>query len=85
MNSNSEMPQIESFFDPITGTVTYVVYDEVGGHAAVIDSVLDFDPKSGRTQTHSADAVIAFIAQTKLTVVWILETHAHADHLSAAS
>jgi glyoxylase-like metal-dependent hydrolase (beta-lactamase superfamily II) len=82
---NIETPNIESFFDPITGTVTYVVYDEVGGHAAVIDSVLDFDPKSGRTQTHSADAVIAFVKKTDLTVDWILETHAHADHLSAAS
>ena len=78
-------PLIESFFDPVTGTVTYVVYDEVGGHAAVIDPVLDFDPKSGRTLTHSADVVIEFIRQTQLTLDWILETHAHADHLSAAS
>ncbi|MBC7751881.1 MAG: MBL fold metallo-hydrolase [Candidatus Saccharibacteria bacterium] len=78
-------PLIESFFDPDTFTVTYVVYDEVGGHAAVIDSVLNFNPKSGRTSTHSADAVIAFMGKNELTLDWILETHAHADHLSAAS
>lgn len=78
-------PIIESFFDPVTGTVTYVVYDEVGGHAAIIDPVLDFNPKSGRTQTHSADAVIGFVRDNELTIDWILETHAHADHLSAAS
>lgn len=83
--SQTQNPHIESFFDPTTGTVTYVVYDEVGGHAAVIDPVLDFNPKSGRTLTHSADAVITFIAKTQLTLDWILETHAHADHLSAAS
>lgn len=78
-------PIIESFYDPVTSTVTYVVYDEVGGHAAVVDSVLDFNPKSGRTQTHSADAVIGFVSDNELTIDWILETHAHADHLSAAS
>ncbi|MDE2419673.1 MAG: MBL fold metallo-hydrolase [Gammaproteobacteria bacterium] len=78
-------PIIESFFDPITGTVTYVVYDETGGHAAIIDSVLDFNPKSGHTLTHSADLVIEFVRNKALDVDWILETHAHADHLSAAS
>lgn len=76
--------QIEAFYDQVTGTVTYVVYDERGGHAAVIDPVLDFDPKSGRTSTVSADRVKRFIDAEELKVVWILETHAHADHLSAA-
>lgn len=77
-------PNIQAFFDPATWTVTYVVFDEPGGCCAIIDSVLDYDPKAGRTKTTSADKVIAFIAQQKLTVSWILETHAHADHLSAA-
>jgi glyoxylase-like metal-dependent hydrolase (beta-lactamase superfamily II) len=77
-------PIVHGFFDAATWTVTYVVYDHVGGHCAIIDSVLDFDPKSGRTSTDSADQVVAFIRQKNLTVQWILETHAHADHLSAA-
>ncbi|MEK6593263.1 MAG: MBL fold metallo-hydrolase [Pseudomonadota bacterium] len=77
-------PLIEPFFDPVTGTVTYVVYDRFAGHAAVIDSVLDYDPKSGRTGTASAGKVIDFVRKQQLTVEWILETHAHADHLSAA-
>lgn len=78
-------PFIEGFYDEVTGTVTYVVYDEVGGHAAIIDPVLNFDPKAGRTRTHSVDQVIAFVGAKNLTVDWILETHAHADHLSSAS
>lgn len=78
-------PFIEGFYDEVTGTVTYVVYDEVGGHAAIIDPVLNFDPKAGRTQTHSVDQVIAFVGAKNLTVDWILETHVHADHLSSAS
>ena len=77
-------PIVHGIFDAATWTVTYVVYDQVGGHCAIIDSVLDFDPKSGRTSTDSADQVVAFIRQKNLTVQWILETHAHADHLSAA-
>lgn len=76
--------QIKAFYDQITGTITYTIYDEVGGHAAIIDPVLDYDPKSGRTQTHLADQVIEFVHQQQLTIDWILETHAHADHLSAA-
>lgn len=77
-------PRIEAFFDQATGTISYVVFDEPGGRAALIDPVLDFDPKSGRTDTSSADKLIAFVRANSLGVDWILETHAHADHLSAA-
>lgn len=77
-------PAIQPFFDVVTGTITYIVFDVPGGHAAIIDPVLDYDPKSGRTHTALADQVISFITQQKLAVDWILETHAHADHLSAA-
>ena len=75
---------IRSFFDPATYTVTHVVSDPATRRAAIIDSVLDYDPKSGRTATRSADAVIAHVREAGLTVDWHLETHAHADHLSAA-
>lgn len=78
-------PQIQAFFDTATSTVTYVVYDTEGGECAVIDSVLDYDPKSGRTSTGSADMVIAFVREHRLRTAWLLETHAHADHLSGAS
>lgn len=77
-------PNIQAFFDPATWTITYVVFDEPGGNCAIIDPVLDYDPKAGRTKTVSADKVIAFIKEQQLTVSWILETHAHADHLSSA-
>jgi glyoxylase-like metal-dependent hydrolase (beta-lactamase superfamily II) len=77
-------PLIHGIFDTATWTVTYVVYDQAGGTCAIIDSVLDYDPKSGRTSTDSADQVIAFVKNHKLSVAWILETHAHADHLTAA-
>lgn len=76
--------QIQAFFDKTTSTVTYVVYEARGSACAVIDPVLDYDPKSGRTSTCSADAVIAFVRAQELTVQWLLETHAHADHLSGA-
>lgn len=76
--------QVKAFFDPATWTVSYVVFDAPGGHCALVDSVLDYDPKSGRTRTTSADQLIAFVREQNLTVDWILETHAHADHLSAA-
>ena len=77
-------PDVTAFFDEATNTVTYVLRDPQGHACAVIDSVLDFDYPSGRTDTRSADAVIAFIEGSGLDVQWILETHVHADHLSAA-
>ncbi|HCP7562125.1 TPA: MBL fold metallo-hydrolase [Escherichia coli] len=77
-------PLIKGFYDPATGTVSYVLADRVGGVAAIIDPVLDYDPKSGRTQTTSADKLIDYIDNQHLTVKWLLETHAHADHLTAA-
>ncbi|UJP08316.1 MAG: MBL fold metallo-hydrolase [Nitrosomonas sp.] len=77
-------PTIQAFYDPATWTVSYVVFDESGRNCAIIDPVLDYDPKSGRTGTHSADKLIAFIHERRLSVEWILETHAHADHLSSA-
>lgn len=77
-------PQVQAFFEPVTGTISYVVYDTPGGHAAVIDAVLDYDPKAGRTRTASADKIVKFVREQRLKVEWILETHAHADHLSAA-
>lgn len=75
---------VHPFFDPATWTVTYVVHQEGHPECAIIDSVLDYDPKAGRTSTASADQVIAFVRGKGLRVEWILETHAHADHLSAA-
>jgi glyoxylase-like metal-dependent hydrolase (beta-lactamase superfamily II) len=78
------VPVIKAFFDPATFTVTYVVHDPETRRAAVIDSVLDYDPNSGRTSHASADQVIAYVGEKALVVDWLLETHAHADHLSAA-
>ncbi|MCG7492037.1 MBL fold metallo-hydrolase [Thalassobius sp. Cn5-15] len=77
-------PAVTAFFDDATNTISYVVRDPAGTAAAVIDSVLDFDYASGRTDTASADAVIAFVEREGLEVQWLLETHVHADHLSAA-
>lgn len=77
-------PQIEAFYDAVTGTVSYVVYDRPQGRGAIIDSVLDYDPKAGRTTTGSADRILQFVRAKELTIDWLLETHAHADHLSAA-
>lgn len=77
-------PCVEPFFDSATSTFTYVVHAGDGTPAAVIDSVLDYDPKSGRTSTGSADRVVRFVREHGLQVQWLLETHAHADHLSAA-
>lgn len=77
-------PTVKGFFDKDTWTVTYVVYEKPGTPCAIIDSVLDYDPKSGRTSTRSADEVIDFVKANNLTVELILETHAHADHVTAA-
>lgn len=77
-------PQVQGFFDPDTATISYVVSDPESGQCALIDSVLDFDPKSGRTSTQSADRLVNAVRDQGLQVQWILETHVHADHLSAA-
>lgn len=77
-------PDVKAFFDPDTSTITYVVSDPESGKAAMIDPVLDYDPKSGRTTTRSADKVVRYVTAQGLTTDWILETHIHADHLSAA-
>lgn len=77
-------PEVKGFFDETTFTVTYVVSDPSTSHAVVIDSVLDYDAASGRTSTTSADQVIDYAKEQHLTIDWILETHVHADHLSAA-
>jgi glyoxylase-like metal-dependent hydrolase (beta-lactamase superfamily II) len=76
--------KVQSFFDPATSTVTYVIHAGSGTPCAIVDSVLDYDFRSGRTSTASADKIIAFVEQEKLQVEWLLETHAHADHVSAA-
>jgi len=83
--SSASSALIQSFFDPQTSTFSYVLADLQTKRAAVIDAVLDFDPRSGRTSRHSVDKVIRFLRQQGLALDWILETHAHADHLSAAS
>lgn len=77
-------PVIRTFFDEPTFTATHVVHDPVTRRAAIIDSVLDFDQAAGRTSHASADAIIEYVREQKLTVDWLLETHAHADHLSDA-
>lgn len=77
--------QIQAFFDEVTNTVTYLVSDPATGQAAVIDPVLDYDHLSGKACTTSADRVLRAAREQELTIAWILETHAHADHLSAAS
>lgn len=76
-------PTVQPFFHADSSTWTYVVADPASGEAAIVDPVLDFDPKAGRTSTTSAEAVLAHVRERGLRVAWILETHAHADHLSA--
>ena len=77
-------PKVDGFFDPTTNSISYVVSDHDTRRAAVIDPVLDFDPASGRTATDSADRLIAAVERDGLAVDWILETHVHADHITAA-
>lgn len=78
------IPQVEVIFDQGTATFTYVVYESDGSECAIVDSVLDYDPVAGRTSTAAADRVIEFVRAKNLKVQWLLETHAHADHISAA-
>ena len=82
--STASAPAVRGFFDEATFTASYVVHDRATKAAAIIDSVLDFDQAAGRIATASADEIVAFVREQGLNVEWILETHAHADHLSAA-
>ncbi len=84
MTTHSLKPIVHGIFDKATGTVTYIVHHGIGSACAIIDSVLDYDPKSGRTTTTSAEKVVEYVNEHRLKVEWILETHAHADHVSAA-
>ncbi len=77
--------QIQGFYDTATSTVSYVIYEHSGGACAIVDPVLDYDPMAGRVRTDSADRIVEFVAQHQLHVQWLLETHAHADHLSASA
>jgi len=77
--------QIEGFYDTATATVSYVIFEASGGPCAIVDPVLDYDAKAGRIHTDSADRIIAFVNEHRLQVQWLLETHAHADHLSASA
>lgn len=76
---------VEALFDSATSTISYLVMDQASAHCSLIDSVLDYDPKAGRTDTASADKLIARVRELGGQVQWILETHVHADHLSAAA
>ncbi|MCR2835295.1 MBL fold metallo-hydrolase [Parerythrobacter lacustris] len=82
--NKSLRPSIAGFFDEATNTVSYVVHDPKAGEAAIIDSVLDYEPASGRTSNASADRMIDYLTSNNLKVMWHIETHAHADHISAA-
>ena len=77
-------PEVEAFFDPATNTISYIVKDPASDACALIDTVMDFDYAAGRITFDSADTLIARVRERGLTVAWILETHVHADHLSAA-
>jgi glyoxylase-like metal-dependent hydrolase (beta-lactamase superfamily II) len=79
-----QKPEVTAFFDEATNTVSYAVVDPATKRCALVDSVLDYDPASGRTDKHSAERMVAFVKEHGLEVAWLLETHVHADHLSAA-
>ncbi|HWV53148.1 MBL fold metallo-hydrolase [Pseudorhodoplanes sp.] len=83
--STSGSPDVTGFYHEKTGSIVYLVVDPATRHAAIIDPVLDFDPRSGRVTTASADAILKVIAERGLTIDWILDTHPHADHFSAAA
>ncbi len=80
----NRQPDVKGFFDPRTWSIQYVVSDPATGQCAIIDPVLDFDEKSGTVATTNADTLLAYIHEQKLQVTWILDTHPHADHFSAA-
>ncbi|MCV6622676.1 MAG: MBL fold metallo-hydrolase [Cellvibrionaceae bacterium] len=84
MSSTANSPQVRGFFDPDTYTISYLVKDPASNACAIVDSVLDYDPASGRSSTHNADRLIALVKAEGLKLEWLLETHVHADHLSAA-
>ena len=84
MTTSDLNPIVHGIFDKATWTITYIVHRGKGTACTIIDSVLDYDPKSGRTKTTSAEKVVEYVKEYQLKVEWILETHAHADHLSAA-
>jgi glyoxylase-like metal-dependent hydrolase (beta-lactamase superfamily II) len=77
-------PTVTALFDEATNTVTYIVADPATAKAAIVDCVLDFNPKSARISTRSADRLIEAVRRQDLEVEWVLQTHVHADHLSAA-
>ncbi|MCT2557391.1 MBL fold metallo-hydrolase [Tsuneonella sp. YG55] len=83
-NDKDLRPSIAGFFDEATNTVSYVVHDPATREAAIIDSVLDYEAASGRTSNGSADRIVEYVEANDLSVAWLIETHAHADHISAA-
>jgi len=83
-DDETRRPSIAGFFDEATYTISYVVHDPATNEAAIIDSVLDYAPNSGRTSFGSADLIIEYVEKNNLKVTWLIETHAHADHISAA-
>ncbi|MBX3552360.1 MAG: MBL fold metallo-hydrolase [Pseudolabrys sp.] len=85
MSKERQTPDVTGYYHPPTSSIVYLVVDPATQHAAIIDPVLDYDEKAGRVSTETADALLKEIERRKLTVDWILDTHPHADHFSAAS